>query len=212
MKLKSSFVLISLAVLMSGCAHMRAGQEVQAGRQLLLSGNPEKALGYFQSAAQQDPNYLYGTALRHGVWSYVGRSEYAAGNYPQARQSLEKALSINSDEGAARLYLGLTLARTGDRQRGLTEIENGMKNIYDWIEYIAQTHRFSFGQYWDPAHQLRKAIQTDLATISRREFDWDRLITSGEWIGNQIEEEIDRARYDESRDRNRDSSGRDNPL
>ena len=35
---------------------------------------------------------------------------------------------------------------------------------------------------------------------------------AGEWVGKQIEEEIDRARYDESRDRNRDSSGRDNPF
>ena len=212
MQFKTHLILCSFLIGFSACASARIGSEVQTGRQALLAGQPEKALGYFQSAAQQDPNYVYGTALQHGIWGYVGRSEYATGRLPQARQSLEKALSVKKDDDTARLYLGLTLARSGDRQRGLAEIESGMKGIHDSIEYIAQTHRFSFGQYWDPAHELRRAIQTDLAMISRRDFDWDKLIAAGEWVGKQIEEEIDRARYDESRDRNRESSGRDNPM
>jgi hypothetical protein len=33
----------------------------------------------------------------------------------------------------AHLYLGLTLARQGERQRGMTEIESGMKGLYDWF-------------------------------------------------------------------------------
>ena len=212
MKIKSNLILFPLLIGLSACASARIGTEVQTGRQALLAGNPETALAYFQSAAQQDPKYVYGTALQHGIWGYVGRSEYATGRLPQARQSLEKALSVKKDDDTARLYLGLTLARSGDRQRGLSEIESGMKGIHDWIEWVTQAHRFSFGQFWDPAHELRRAIQTDLAMISRREFDWDRLIADGEWVGKQIEEEIDRARQDESRDRDRDSSGRDNPM
>jgi hypothetical protein len=39
------------------------------------------------------------------------------------QQTLERALSANRQEDIARLYLGLTLAREGDRQRGLKEIE-----------------------------------------------------------------------------------------
>jgi tetratricopeptide (TPR) repeat protein len=212
MKIKTNLILFSLLIGLSACASARIGSEVQTGRQALLAGNPETALAYFHSAAQRDPNYVYGTALQHGIWSYVGRSEYATGRLPQARQSLEKALSVKKDDDTARLYLGLTLARSGDRQRGLAEIESGMKGIHDWLEWVTQAHRFSFGQYWDPARELRRAIQTDLAMISRREFDWDRLIVDGEWIGKQIEEEIDRARQDESRDRDRDSSSTDNPT
>lgn len=199
--------LVVLSLLLSGCTSLRVGTEVQSGRQALLRGNNEAALGYFQSAAQQDPNYAYGTALRHGVWSYVGRTEYATGRYPQARQSLEKALSLNKDDDTARLYLGLTLARSGDRQRALSEIESGMKGIHEFLEYITQAFRFSFGQFWDPTRELRKAIQTDLAMIARRDFDWDRLIADGEWLGKEIEEEGDRAERDEARYWSRENSG-----
>jgi tetratricopeptide (TPR) repeat protein len=205
------FVILFLVVSLSGCASFRAGSEVQSGRRALLTGDGEAALAYFQSAAQQDPNYYYGTALKHGILSYVGRSEYAIGRYPQARQTLEKALSANKDDDVARLFLGLTLARSGDRQRGLSEIESGMKGIHSWLEYVTDAHRFSFGQFWDPARKIRTAIQTDLAMISSRDLNWDKLIADGEWIGKEIEEEGDRARNDEVRTLNRDSEGRDSP-
>jgi len=209
MKRKTISVLFLSLVFLSACANFRAGTDVQAGRLALVTGNGETALGYFQSAAQQDPNYRYGTALQHGMLSYIGRAEYTAGRYPQARDTLEKALSADKDDNTARLYLGLTLARSGDRQRGLNEIESGMKGIHDWIEYITQAQRFSFGQYWDPARAIRGQIQTDLAMISGRDLNWDKLISDGEWVGIQFEEEIDRARNDEARDRARDGEGND---
>jgi tetratricopeptide (TPR) repeat protein len=168
-------------------------------------------LAYFQKAAQEDPNYRYGTALQQGIFSYVGRSEYAIGRLPQARETLEKALSANREEDLARLYLGLTLARSGDRQRGLQEIEGGMKGIHQWLDYINEAHRFSFGQFWDPANEIRSEIRQDLAMISGREFDWQKLITSGEWIGQRMEEEGDKARRDEARERARESDSNDSP-
>jgi tetratricopeptide (TPR) repeat protein len=117
-KIATNLILCSFLLIgFSACAGARIGSEVQTGRQALLAGNPERALGYFQSAAQQDPSYVYGTALQHGIWGYVGRSEYATGRLAQARESLEKALSVKKDDDTARLYLGLTLARSGDRQR-----------------------------------------------------------------------------------------------
>ena len=50
----------------------------------------------------------------------------------------------------ARLYLGLTLAREGDRQRGVKEIESGMRGIHDWLDYVNRQFAFSWGKYWDP--------------------------------------------------------------
>lgn len=47
--------------------------------------------------------------------------------------------------------------------------------------------------------------------ISGREFDWQRLITNGEWIAMRMEEEVDKARQDESRERARDSDSPDSP-
>lgn len=211
MKPKTISLLFSSFVFLSACVSMRAGSDVAAGRRALLAGQDEAALAYFQSAAQIDPNYKYGTAYQQGIWSYVGRTEYAIGRLPQARETLQKALAANKDEDIARLYLGLTLARSGDRQGGLKEIEGGMRGIHDWIEYITQAHRFSFGQFWDPAGEIRSAIQGDLAMISGREFDWQRLISDGEWVAKRMEEEGDKARNDEARTRARENDSSDSP-
>jgi tetratricopeptide (TPR) repeat protein len=206
-----SVLALSLVAFLSGCTSLKVGSDVAAGRRALLAGNNEAALAYFQSAAEIDPNYRYGTAYQQGILSYVGRTEYAVGRLPQARETLERALSANRDEDLARLYLGLTLARSGDRQRGLQEIEGGMKGIHAFLDYVTETFRFSFGQFWDPANAIRSAIQGDLAMISGREFDWPKLIASGEWIGQMMEEEGDKARRDEARERARESDSNDSP-
>jgi tetratricopeptide (TPR) repeat protein len=194
---------LSIICLLSGCASFRVAGQVQAGRQALLANDPEAALSHFQQAAQSEPNYRMASGpFREGVWTYVGRAQYNAGKLPEARQSLERALSFDKDDYLARLYLGLTLARSGDRSRGLKEIEGGMKGIYDWLEYI--NYNTVYGQFWDPGREIRSEIEKNLAMISGKEFDWQRLISSGEWLGRKMEEEIDLARQDERRHRERE--------
>jgi tetratricopeptide (TPR) repeat protein len=212
MKIKSSLVLFSLFVFLAGCMSLQVGGELQYGRQALLKGNNETALGYFYGAAQRDPNYVYatGSSPKQGVWSYVGRSEYLTGRLPQARQTLERALSTNRQEDIARLYLGLTLAREGDRQRGLKEIESGMRGINSFLDYISRAQRFSIGQYWDPGRDIRSAIQSNLAMISGKDLDWQRLTADTEWLGIRMEQESDLARRQEAQARSRDSNGRGN--
>ena len=206
MKALNSMVFFAVVVFLSGCAGFQAGTNVEAGRKAFLIGNNEAAFGYFQRAAELDPTYVYGVALRQNIWSYVGRSAYSTGNLSQARNSLEKSLSINKEEDIARLYLGLTLARSGDRQQGVKEIQGGMKGLYDQVEYITQAYRFSYGQYWDTRGEIRSAIQRDLAMIDGKDVDWQKLISNSEWLGRKVEEEIDLARRDEREDRLRDSS------
>jgi tetratricopeptide (TPR) repeat protein len=208
MKTRYSLILSYIIISVSGCASFQAATNVESGREAFLIGNNEAALDYFQSAAQIDSNYVYGTALKENVWSYVGRSEYSIGQLQQARDNLEKALSVNKEEDMARLYLGLTLARSGDRQQGLNEIQAGMKGISDWLEYITQAYRFSFGQFWDPRREIRSAIQGDLAMMDNKALDWQKLISDGEWLGKRVEEEVNLARRDEREDRMRDTSGR----
>jgi tetratricopeptide (TPR) repeat protein len=210
MKTKYSLVLLFTIVSLSGCARMQVAKDVQFGRQAFFVGNNETAQSYFQNAAKINPNYeYYSMGSRQGVWSYVGRSEYATGRYPQARQSLERALAANKNEDIARLYLGLTLAREGDRQHGAKEIEAGMQGIYDWLQYVTQAHVFSYGRFWDPGNEIRSQIRTDLAMISARDVDLPQLIAEGEWLGKRMEQESDRARKQQSDEWNRDSGGRD---
>jgi tetratricopeptide (TPR) repeat protein len=206
MKIKNSLALFSLFVFFTGCATIQSAGNLQYGRQALLGGNNEAALGYFQRAAQLDPNYVYatGSSPKQSVLSYVGRSEYLTGRFPQARQTLERALASNRDEDIARLYLGLTLAREGDRQRGLNEIESGMRGINNFLDYINQAQRFNIGQFWDVDRDIRRAIQSDLAMVSGKDVDWQRLTADTEWLGISMEWESDWARRQEAFEDNRD--------
>ena len=205
METKTSLALFSLFVFLAGCTSFQTGGEVQSGRQALLEGNNEVALGYFYSAAQKDPNYVYatGSSPKQGVWSYVGRSEYLTGRFPEAKKNLERAIASNRPEDIARLYLGLTLAREGDRQRGLKEIESGMRGIDTFLDNISQTQRYSIGQYWDPDREIRSAIQRDLAMISGKDLDWQKLTADTEWLGIRMEQESDLARRQDAEDRTR---------
>jgi tetratricopeptide (TPR) repeat protein len=208
MKAAITSVFFVIFAFVSACTRLQAGGELQSGRRALFAGDNETALAYFQSAADKHPNYVYGTALRQGIWSYVGRAEYSLGRFSQARQSLERALAVNKSEDIARLYLGLALARSGDQQQGLTEIEGAMKGIHDWLEYITNAHRFSFGQFWDPGRHIRSSIEGDLAMLSGKDLDWQKLIADGEWLGKRMETEMDRARRQESRAMSRDGNGK----
>ena len=202
--------MFSLFVFLAGCTSLQAGGEVQSGRQALLEGRNEVALGYFYSAAQRDPDYVYatGSSPKQGVWSYVGRSEYLTGRFPEARKNLERAIASNRQEDIARLYLGLTLAREGDRQRGLKEIESGMRGINGFLDYINQAQRYSIGQFWDPDRDIRRAIQNNLAMISGKDLDWQRLTADTEWLGIRMEQESDLARRQAAQDQSRDGEGR----
>ena len=207
MNVKDLFLgLASIALFFSACATQT---NVQQGRMALLYGDPKGAIAYFQSAAELDPDYLYFSVFPQGIWTYVGRANYVAGRYAEARQALERAVSLHQEDSMAKLYLGLTLTRSGERQRGLKEIESGMRGLHEWLDDVNQYAAFSYGQYWDPTNEIRSEIKNSLAMISGKEIDGQKLIVSGEWVGRKMEEEIDIARRQEARDRSRrdESSG-----
>jgi len=183
--------------------------KVQQGRMALLYGDPNAAIVSFQSAVELDPDRFYFSVFPQGTWTYLGRAYYISGKYPEARQALERAISLHPDDSMAQLYLGLTLTQSGDRQRGLQEIESGMRGLHEWLDYVNQYAASSYGQYWDPTNEIRSEIKNSLAMISGKEIDGQKLIVRAEWIGMKMEEEIDIARQQESRDRSRrdESSG-----
>jgi tetratricopeptide (TPR) repeat protein len=200
-------LFLPIIFLCVGCAGFQASQDFQSGRQAYLTGRYEAAQTYFRNAAGIDPGYINYSGVPQGIWSYVGRADYASGRLSDARQALERALSVYSNDTTARLYLGLTLAREGDRERSRQEISGGIKGIYDWLQNTTQTQTFSTGRFWDPQAEIRSEIQTTLAMLSRPEIDWPKVLQSGDWVGRSMEEEIDRALREEVFERSRQGDG-----
>jgi tetratricopeptide (TPR) repeat protein len=196
MSLKYFLVLLSFSGLFSACAGgtFQTAGEYEAGKQALYAGNYQTALSYFQATAQANPNAVYGATLRLGIFTYVGQSQYLTGRYAEARQTLRKELSQHPSDHVAMLYLGLAEARLGNRQAALGYIENGMKGIAAFLNYITTNFAYSFGQFWDPSGNIRASIKTDLAMISGANTDWPALIAAGEQLGVRIEQEEEKAR------------------
>ncbi len=200
--------LLAFVLFLQGCVAYQVGGDIQKGRMELLYGDPKIALGYFERAAELDPDYrLNYTIFPEGVWSYVGRANLAAGNVPEARKALERARTRDEDN-LAKVYLGLVLTRQGERDRGAKEIEAGLKGLYEWYDYVQFYHidgqywdpgkHVQFyhvdGQYWDPGKQLRKSIQSNLAGLTSRGSDSPELVQNIALLGREIEMEIDRAK------------------
>jgi len=192
---------------LSSCASYQVAGQVENGRRALMANDPERALPYLLEAAKNDPNYVYSYDLfRESVWTYLGRSQYATKKYSEARQSFERALALDKDDYLARLYLGLTLTRLGDSAQGVKDIEAGMKGIHDWLEYTERARPFE--AYWDPARDMRKTIEKNLAGEAGSEIGRDQLITDAEWVGKRLEEEVEYVRRDRRRPLERDFDGR----
>jgi tetratricopeptide (TPR) repeat protein len=194
MKAKHFVAGLSLAALLSGCATFDSSGDISEGRNALFRGDYQTALGYFQRADQVDPNYVFGTEVKAGPLSYVGRAQYLSGNYAQAAQTLQKALAQHSDDSVARLYLGLALVREGDRQQGLQEIDAGLKGVDDLIHYVRWSYRFSFGKWWDAGGNIRSVIANDRAMIASGNIDWQKLLADGEWVALRIDREPEAVR------------------
>jgi tetratricopeptide (TPR) repeat protein len=184
---------LSALIIASGCAALQVGQDVQAGRNALQTGRPGDAVSFLTRAAAQDPDYVIPYRLRVSVLTYLGRAQYETGRDSEARATLEKALLRDTNDFLARLYLGLALLRSGDRDRGAKEIQLGLKSLYEWLEYIASDSQS--GPFWDPAGQIRG----DIIRATALNPNSPELFGLAQRIGSLVDEEIDRARRDEAR-------------
>ena len=196
MTCKHVFVPLGFSVLLfiSGCSSV--GGDVFAGRNALQTGRANDAIGYLTRAAAADPNYKLPYRVHVSVLAYLGRAYLETGQDTLARQTLEKAVNLDKDDPLAHLYLGIVLLKTGERERGRKEIEEGLRAIDDTLEFFAQEDSFS-RLIWDPNMQIRNDIRKSLAA----KLDDAQLAMAAERIGSQFDEEIDEARREESRRR-----------
>jgi len=197
-------LLFILPIWTAGCATFQVSGQVQSGRRALLHNDPEAALTYLLPAADTNPQYIYSSMSFHeSVWTYIGRAQYALGRFPEARQSLERALSTYKDDAMAQLYLGLVTLRSGERSEGRKQILRGLQSIADWIEYLNRVQPYY--AFWDPNGDIRKEIERARGLIEGERMGSDQeIIESAEWVGKQMEEEIDKVRTDRRREFERD--------
>jgi thiamine biosynthesis protein ThiC len=96
------------------------------------------------------------------------------------------------------------LARTADRERGLQHIQTGLKGLSGWIEFLNSSRPYY--AFWDPNGEIRKEIDKTLALTDgeRAAASLETVLASAEWVGRQMEEEIDKVRRDEQREFRRD--------
>jgi tetratricopeptide (TPR) repeat protein len=187
------------ALLCVSCAGV--GGDVFAGRNALQTGRANDAIGYLARAADADPNYSLPYRVHPGVLTYLGRAYLETGRDREARQTLERAVTIHKDDPLAHLYLGIAMLKTGERERGRKEVEDGLRLIDETLEYINEDRVYGF--FWDPGMQIRNDIRGTLAA----KLDDAELITAGERIGRAFDEEIDKARRDTVRKRGGGESG-----
>jgi tetratricopeptide (TPR) repeat protein len=165
---------------------------------------PLEAIPYLEQATAVDGAIRY-SDLQKNAWTYLGRAYYGAGKYPEARQALERAITVNKDDGFARLYLGLTLARQNDLDISRKEALLGLKGLNDGLEYIV--YNTADGVYWDPSGNLRRELQTAQRDVSAANPHLGQLLDRLEALGAVVEEEINLARLDKSRDGSRNGNG-----
>jgi tetratricopeptide (TPR) repeat protein len=188
-----STACFGLLLALTACSSVTS--QVQAGRLALQTGRPDEAIVLLTQAAEHDPDYQLPYRVRESVFTYLGRAYYETGRDAEARRALEQAIARDKDDPLARLYLGLVLARNGEHARGEKEIEAGLGNIDEALEYIATDS--VYGYHWDPAMRIRSAIRTTFAARNGlMEF-----AASAQHIGALFDEEIDKARRDEARNR-----------
>ena len=108
-------------------------------------------------------------------------------------------MTKDQDDLLARLYLGMTLLRSGDDSRGQTELPSALQSLHDWIEYTLTSR--SAENYWDPNRQIRSEIKNALALMALATADRAQILTNAEWLGAEVDAEVERVRREESQHR-----------
>ena len=75
------------------------------------------------------------------------------------------------------------------------ELAAALTGIRDQLDYLSRTRIF-----WDPNNEIRSQIQTGLTLLSAPQPDWQKVFSTGEWVGQKLEEEIDIARREETQE------------
>ena len=80
------------------------------------------------------------------------------------------------------------------------ELAAAFAGIREQLDYLDST---ATGIFWDPDKQIRSQTQTALSLLSAPQPDWQKILSTGEWVGQKLEEEISLAPLAEEREMRR---------
>jgi len=94
-------------------------------------------------------------------------------------------------------------AKSGDAQRAQAakELTTALSGLLEWLNYTVDAT--PQGKFWDPSQAIRKQIQASLKQVASPAAESESTISNLEWLGYSLAEESDRARRDESAERDR---------
>ncbi len=184
-----------LLFIAAGCTTIRVSVEVQSGRRALEMAEPKQALQQFEAAAAANPNYTTRFTLLHtGIWTYIGKAQFALGEREAALASFKKAREKSGSDNVTRIYLGLLLVQTGNESKGKSELVAGLKGLATWLERLPG--QGGDGVFWDPDGHIAEAISQLLKLVEAQRPDWQKIADHVVWLGNRLEEEIDNVKDD----------------
>ncbi|MFQ5903425.1 MAG: tetratricopeptide repeat protein, partial [Candidatus Binatia bacterium] len=197
---------LPVLLLCAGCPLFQVRGEIHSGREALVIGRCEQALGHLLPVAHLNPHYVSDfTDFQEGVWTYVGRAHYQCGEWEKALKAFEKAHEEHREDHLAQLYLGLLLMRNGQESEGFREVTHGLRSLKAWLRDLDRYD--SDGSYWDPGSLLEDEIESLLSRVARGDVRWQGLAPRVERLGIELEQEIDRVLQDVHHD---DGDGSDN--
>ena len=211
MKFVSKYAVSFLILFfLSSCATLQVSTNVQSGRKALKQDQPKEALTHFEAAARVNPNYTTRfTLLNTGIWTYVGRAYYEAGEKEKALESLKRAKKSSSRDYFASIYLGLVMAQNGRRKAGITELQSGLKGLGNWLDNI--TWEGVDGQYWDPDGHLKKGIVQTQGLLREENINIAKVNENVRWLGKEFEEEIEEVKDDKLQEQIEDDNDSGRP-
>jgi len=176
-------------VVAAGCANVNVSKEVFSGRNALRLAKANEAVAHFEAASRLDPNYVSGfVPMDIGIWTYLGRAYYEAGNKEKALESLKRAKASGANDYFARIYLGLVMSQSGAQRDGGVELEAGLKGLAVWLETLPG--RLAEGRFWDPSGKLADTIATTRKMLLSERLNWQAITDNVEWLGKEFEKEI----------------------
>jgi len=85
--------------------------------------------------------------------------------------------------------------------QGRKELTTALTGLREWLDDFIRNA--PLGRFWDPGQEIPQQIQSLMKQTAAPPINWDSVISDTEWLGSRLEEESDRARRDESAERQR---------